>query len=317
MDKPILKLGDVVFGDTETGPIPFGGEQQLNIHRLVGGKRVIDAMGDNPIALDWTGIFVGANALTKAKTLRRMQKEGRALSLTWSSMTYQVVISKFTGQFEAEFNIPYSITCEVVEDRTELPSANSGSDVNQAINADMTTAQSLTSDIGDSTLSSLMTTLTTAVSKVSNFAKATQSTINTVLQPLAAARTQVTALISASESSLQSVTTVGGLLPNNPLAKSVASLTSQVTATLNGVKLSQLDAVFSRIDSNLGQVNSSLKTVSVAGGNLYDLAVKYYGKASSFTTLATANNLTDPELVGVVTLNVAKDTNDTGGILEA
>jgi hypothetical protein len=313
----ILKLGDVVFGDTEAGTIPFGGDQKLNIHRLVGGKRIIKAMGDDPLPLEWSGIFVGANALEKALTLHRMKNDGRSLVLTWSFMSYLVLIRTFVGNFEAPFNIPYRIVCEVVEDRTNLPPTNSAFDVNQAINGDMTTAQGLSDGIGDSTLSSLTTTLNTAISNVSNFAKATQSTINSVLQPLNAVRSQVSVLIASSENVLKNVTTVGGLLPNNSLAKSVASLTSQVNSTLAGGQLAQLNSVLGRMGTNLGQINSSVKTVTVAGGNLFDLAAKSYGTATGWTTIASANGVTDPEVTGVSTLNIPKNTNDTDGILEA
>jgi len=317
MATTILKLGDVTFGDTEAGTIPFGGDQKLNIHKLVGGKRVIKAMGTDDIPLEWSGIFVGSLALEKALTLQRMKNDGRSLNLTWSYMSYVVLIRTFIADFEAPFKIPYRIVCEVAEDRTDLPPTNSAFDVNQAINDDMNTAQGLSDDVGDSTLSSLTATLNTAISNVSNFAKAAQSTINGVLQPLNAVRSQVAVLISASENVLKNVTTVGGLLPNNPLAKSVASLSNQVNSTLAAGKLAQMNAVLGRMGANLGQINSSVKKVTVAGGNLYDLAAKNYGKATGWTTIASANGVTDPEVTDVKTLNIPKNTNDTDGILEA
>ncbi|MBB3213420.1 hypothetical protein FHW67_002712 [Herbaspirillum sp. Sphag1AN] len=317
MANVILKLGDVVFGNTEVGTIPFGGDQKLNIHRLVGGKRVIDAMGPDPLPPEWSGIFVGSLALEKALTLHRMKNDGRPLTLTWSAMSYLVVIKTFVANFEAPFNIPYKIVCEVAEDRTDLPPTNSAFDVNEVMSGDLTSAQGLSDSIGDSTLSSLMTTLSSAISAVSDFAKATTSTINSVVQPLNAVRSQVSILIASSENVLKNVTTVGGLLPNNPLAKSVASLTNQVNSTIAGGQLAQLNSVLGRMGANLGQVNSSVKTATVAGGNLFDLAAKNYGTATGWTTIASANGITDPELSGVTTLSIPANTNDTGGILEA
>lgn len=317
MDNTSLKLGDITFGNTEVAPIQFGGEQKLIIHRLVGGKRIIDAMGDDPVPKEWSGIFVGALALDKALTLQRMKNEGRALELQWSRLSYLVVIRTFVADFEAAFRIPYRIVCEVVEDRTNLPATNSAFDVNEAIKGDLDTANGLSDGIGDSTLSGLMGTLNSAISAVSDFAKAASSTINSVMQPLNAVRAQVATLIVATENTLKNVTTVGGLLPNNPLAKSVASLSNQVNATLNGGKLAQLNSVLSRMGTNLGQINSSTKTITVAGGNLFDMAAKAYRTASGWTTLASANGRTDPELTGINTLTVPKNTNDTGGILES
>jgi nucleoid-associated protein YgaU len=314
-----LKLGSVVFGATEgpAGGIPFGGAQKLVIQKRVGGTRTINAMGDDPDPIQWSGIFTGALALEKAKTLSRMRKEGRSLTLTWSSMSYLVVISSFKGNFNAPFEIPYQISLEVQADLTNLPVTNSAFDVSQAINGDMGTALGLSDSIGDGTLSSLMGSLNSAISTVSNFAKAAQSTINSVLQPLNAVRSQVGILISATENTLKNVATVGGVFPFNPIAQNIAKLSGQVNATVAGSQLAQLNSVLGRMGTNLGQVNSSVKTVTVSGGNLYDLAAKNYGDATGWTTIANANGITDPELVGVSTLSIPKNTNDTNGILEA
>ena len=46
MPDLILQLGDFQFQQQEIPEsIPFGGEQALAVHRLVGGVKVVDAMG--------------------------------------------------------------------------------------------------------------------------------------------------------------------------------------------------------------------------------------------------------------------------------
>jgi hypothetical protein len=53
-----LTLGDFTFARYEIPErIPFGGDQQLNVHKLVGGVRVIDALGADPMPIEWSGFF--------------------------------------------------------------------------------------------------------------------------------------------------------------------------------------------------------------------------------------------------------------------
>lgn len=57
--------------------------------------------------------------------------------------------------------------------------------------------------------------------------------------------------------------------------------------------------------------------ITVAGGDLYRLALKYYGDATQWWRIAKANGLSDPMLSGVVTLTIPDATSsDTGGILD-
>jgi hypothetical protein len=39
--------------------INFGGKQQVTVHKLIGGNRVIDAMGPDPDDVRWSGRFRG------------------------------------------------------------------------------------------------------------------------------------------------------------------------------------------------------------------------------------------------------------------
>lgn len=45
-----------------------------------------------------------------------------------------------------------------------------------------------------------------------------------------------------------------------------------------------------------------MKTITLAGGDLYRLAAQYYRDASLWTVIAQANGLSDPFFSGVVTL---------------
>lgn len=59
------------------------------------------------------------------------------------------------------------------------------------------------------------------------------------------------------------------------------------------------------------------KTLTVAGANLFRVALDQYGDALQWWRIAKANGLTDPIVTGVKTLTIpAQDGNDTGGILD-
>ena len=58
-----------------------------------------------------------------------------------------------------------------------------------------------------------------------------------------------------------------------------------------------------------------MRTVTVAGGDLYRLALQYLDDATQWTRIAKANGLIDPVITGVVTLTIPPvDPTATGGI---
>jgi len=59
------------------------------------------------------------------------------------------------------------------------------------------------------------------------------------------------------------------------------------------------------------------QTITVNNVSLYTLAAKYYGDATQWTTIANANNLTDPQVpAGMVTkLIIPSISTSSGGIL--
>ena len=58
------------------------------------------------------------------------------------------------------------------------------------------------------------------------------------------------------------------------------------------------------------------RVVSVAGGNLFQLAAQYLGDATKWYQIANANGMTDPILTGVQTLTIPQSSiASNGGIL--
>jgi hypothetical protein len=58
-----------------------------------------------------------------------------------------------------------------------------------------------------------------------------------------------------------------------------------------------------------------MRTITVAGGNLFELALLYLGDATQWNRIAEVNGLTDPMLSGVTTLQIPSvDTAAGGGV---
>lgn len=314
----ILSLGDVFFSRYEVPEkITIGGTQALAIHELIGGTRIVDAMGRRDMPLEWRGMFIGENASDRARLLNNMRVVGKPLSLTWFEFNYQVIIERFEADIERFYKIPYSISCVVVEDKTRPVTSVDILSFDETINADMAAADAAVASIGDGPLSTVMGTLDTAIAAVSDVAKAAQSQINSILIPLAAVQARVAILIASTGNALQNITTLGGILPNNPVANQVAAIAGQITASINLPQLYNLQSVLGRLGGNLGSLASAGKVLNVAGGDLYHLAQSAYGDATAWTTIANANKLSDPVISGVKTLNIPTNPDGNGGVLRA
>lgn len=313
-----LMLGDLAFSRFEVPEhIQFGGAQALAIQKLVGGRRIIDAMGRDDKALEWSGIFVGENASDRARYLNNLRIAGKPLQLVWDAYYYTVVIESATLDFKRFYEIPYTISCIAVEDRTTPVSVLTTTSVDQAIGDDMTMANGLGTQIGDGPLSTVLGTLNSAISAVSSFANSAQSTINSVLGPLSAVQSRVTVLLAVTGNTIANIATVGGILPGNPIAQQAAKLTAQIVGYTQIPQLLNLQSVVGRMGFNLGAIQTSGNTVVTAGGNLFTIASKAYGDATAWTGIAKANKLTDPALVGVQTLVIPPKPDATGGVYGA
>jgi len=115
-----LLLGPVLFQDFELPErISWGGKQQLAVHRLPGGARVIDAMGRDDKEITWSGIFSGNGGSGRARLIDLMRAEGSVWPLTWEAFFYSVVIAGFDADYSRSNWIPYRITCTVLRDEAE------------------------------------------------------------------------------------------------------------------------------------------------------------------------------------------------------
>lgn len=143
-----LLLGAVQFADFEIpDKINFGGRQQLVVHKLPGGARIINPMGSDNDDISWSGRFRGSNAELRARLVDTMRSSGSQTILTWSSFFYTVIIKSFKGDFMQQYEIPYSIECTVVADELQLVSQLLPG-IGALINGDLGSALSLGGGMG-------------------------------------------------------------------------------------------------------------------------------------------------------------------------
>lgn len=194
----IIQLGDFKFQNLEIPEkINFGGAQQLAQHNLIGGGRVIDAMGKNDLDITWSGLFTGPDALTRAQQLNKMRADGKQLKLTWFNLNYDVIIQNFEAQTERFYQVTYTLTLRVILDGTNPNSAINLIGFNEAINNDFSTADAISNEINDPRINGTMDSLATAIGSVQTFNGASPSIISVVTDPLNAAIDAVSDYINA------------------------------------------------------------------------------------------------------------------------
>ncbi len=307
-----LQLGNFVFGAYEVpGSINFGGEQALAVHDLIGGARVVDAVGRKDDDLSWSGLFLGLQALARARFVDSLRIQGKALPLTWSAFSYLVAIKSFHCSFERSYKLPYSIVCMVVRDNTTQIKTAPPLTFDAAILGDLNDAKALAASINDGPLSGLLNTLDSAIHAVASVAAAAQSAINSVLLPLQAVQARVATLTAAAGNTLANLKSVPG-----QLATSAGFLRHNASST-QLQNLYRMQGSLSRMQANLGIINKipNATTVTVVGGTLFDLAAQYYRDPTQWTVIAQANGLTDPFINGIQTLTIPPaQANAAGGI---
>lgn len=313
-------LGDLTLEGLEIPEsIPFAIKQALAVQTLIGGARTIDAMGRDDQPITWSGYFMGPNAMQRALFLQNQCATAQELTLTWDQLNYQVIIDSFEPDYEFAYRIPYRISCTVIQDNTNPVTDAPSSGVDDQMNSDLQTAVSLASLIGDSKLAGLIGNIGTAMSGVPTFTNAPQSLLATVLSPIQTAQTYTQGLLTSSMSAIPSPGTVGnslgGVVAGAPVQDLVASLISQTSATQAQPSVLSMTSVLGRMAANVNSIRDSSTSMKTAGGNLYDIASQQYGDATSWTSIAKANGLTDPDLSGVQTLIVPTQPDTAGGIL--
>lgn len=300
---PTLTLGPITFTTYEIpAHINFGGMQALSVKQLVGGQRIVDAMGVVQDDITWSGIFFGTTALFRARFLDGLRSQGLALPLTWSQFSYSVVIKDFKASYERDYQIPYSITVSVIQDLTIPIPILIPASYNDSVQVLLAQANDLALIAQNANVSTALLALNLAVNAIPDIGLATAQQLATVVAPLLQAQTVVASAI---------VTTANMIAgqPNNVIASNMEILYS----------LYSIQSVLQEIYDNLALISEGSQGVvlTVKNLSLFALAAKYYGDATSWTVIAIANGLTDPMVLQEITLTIPQTAVTTGGILNA
>ncbi len=201
-----LTLGPFDFAQFEVpDKVRFGGRQSLAIHKLPGGGRVVDAMGRDDGEINWSGIFTGATASSRARQLDALRVAGAGLALSWDAFCYFVIISRLDLDFRNSWWIPFKIMCVVITNGSSS-SAVPPLDLSATVLSDLSAVSSFF-DVSKAV---------SALSLVGALSNGTQQNAS-VLSAVSAASTGLSRRLAASEVAL------GAAAPSN-LAQSAQTL---------------------------------------------------------------------------------------------
>jgi hypothetical protein len=118
----MLLLGDFQFQDFEIPEKIAGllaGKQMLAAKKLIGGQRVIDAMGPDPADIAWSGRFQGGDLVARASQLATMRDAGQAMTLVCDAIVLTVYVADFHPSYERPWQGAYEIKLMVLPDAPE------------------------------------------------------------------------------------------------------------------------------------------------------------------------------------------------------
>ena len=327
-DGPVV-LGPVVFQELEVpGSLTWGGQQQLIVHKMPGGKRVIDALGRDDAPISWSGIVTGPNddRAERAFLLDDLRASGLPVPLSFSTRLYIVVVRDFQAT-ERAFQTEYRITCEVLYDASGAPAYMPKSllgEITDAINRALTIATPVLGVIGIG--GAIIDDLT-----------ATQTTVQTASGLTAGDDTSVSlqAAVTSTQADCVPVqdgaeAALAGLDGDIPLATSdpteaVANLEEAANQSGAGGAARIINALMQRGYINLTTTPGATdalatfdetmpplqtigggagQTIMVSGGNLFAVAAAQLGDATQAYRIMLANGINDPMLSGNVALTI-------------
>ncbi len=298
-----LIVGDVEFTGLEVPEsVAVGAKQKLVVHKLVGGRRVVDVLGLDYKNIGWSGWMTGATAGDRVTELEALRDAGQPLTFNMDGYYFSVIIEEFEARFEHVYRRNYYIDLLVVS-RLDAPiteNALAGT-LDSLINSDVGESLGLASIINSDAV-----TIKDAVSQVQGFANATIDTVQTVIRPLVAAQAVVQSVISQVGASVNDITTLGGLIPGNPVSTAANNVLRQGAALTQLAPLYQMQSVLERIQKNVlsGPLANGTSSVTTSNSTLQKVAADSYGDQSRWTEIAAANSIVDPQLDGIQTIKI-------------
>lgn len=141
----MLLLGSFLFEDFEIPETVHGllsGKQMFAVKKLIGGQRVIDAMGPDPADISWSGRFQGGDIVARGQQVASMREAGQPVVLVCDEVTLTVVIAEFNMPYERPYQGTYDIRCIVQPAAAQAPSPS----LDDAVSGDFSSANSVISN---------------------------------------------------------------------------------------------------------------------------------------------------------------------------
>lgn len=251
LSSPAVTLGNVsLFGWEIPSKMPGGGAQQVVVHKLIGGARVVDVMGRDDRDLQWSGYFRTTDqgdAMSRAMLIDAMRVAGGVQVLTWGDQSFNVVISQFTYDYQNNgFLFPYSITCVIAS----FPSSASGPSSILAAQSDIESSNSILSsqsaiENSPAQPSALSTAVSNVVAAVNQGAATLAPLVATASAAATAAQAASNAVIAAQAATAAKSGTPFG---------SISGLQTVAAAQVSLAAATQAGGYLSRAAINLANV---------------------------------------------------------------
>jgi hypothetical protein len=143
----MLLLGTFQFEEFEIPENVTGlldGKQMLAAKKLIGGQRVIDAMGPDPDNVAWSGKLQGGDLVARWSQLAAIRDAGQPVTLVCDEVVLTVYVADFKTGYERPWQGTYKIELMVLPDIQD----DDESSLDDVVGGDMASANQITGDSG-------------------------------------------------------------------------------------------------------------------------------------------------------------------------
>ena len=206
MADTTLILGGIAFKDFEIPEmIRFGGQQHATVHKLLGGDRVVDAMGPDPADISWDGRLQGPDASSRARALLAMYQAGAQVSLSWGGFFFTVMLRQLDLTYERFYQVIYRLSCTVVTD----PGGGGGAfslpiSLDDLVGVDMSAAVSMATSVIAPSLQTGVAALDTAISAAGTLQGAATSSLLPLVTQATALGNVAAAVVATQDNGIMS-----------------------------------------------------------------------------------------------------------------
>ena len=225
-----------------------GGRQRLAIHRLIGGGRVIDAMGWDADQIKFAGRMRGDAAQVNVRLLETLARVGTPVVFSYWASRYQVFVSKFAWRFERYYEIVYDLTLEVLADLTQDAWLSTTASLDDLFGADFALVSNLAPTVP--ALASNLSDVGAAQASAGPLQSASLASLAPLVSTLQAASTTVLSLQTSLDAAMP-VCAAGQVVAAGDPAQLAAALLMQLDDYQQQVAAVQAAAVLGRMQVNL------------------------------------------------------------------